>query len=176
MAITNPTSPAVGDPGTAFWADNMAAIATLVINPTVFIATSTAVQSFANTANTPVAFDNESVDIYGGHSNSVNNTRFTVPAALNGYRLNIIGMVQLAANATGAREAWVYKNSVIIPDSFQSGGTNGGGAFPGLAAAHTSAVFATGDIIEIGFVQNSGGALSSISLGCRFEIMFGGIS
>jgi hypothetical protein len=69
----------------------------------------TANQNIAGSTATAVAFDAEEYDVGTLHDNATNPSRITVPVGGDGLWL-IIGQLSWEANATGLRQAWVYKN------------------------------------------------------------------
>jgi len=126
-----------------------------------------AVQSIPNNAYTALAFNTEIENVGGLHSTSVNNSRFTAPVA--GDYL-VIGGCGYATNATGVRQAAIYKNGSSV--------VNGAIVTPtstniGLVAVSGRIHLAIGDYIEIFTIQTSGGALNTAG---SSDITYGNVS
>ena len=75
--------------------------------PPLFVGYQANAQSLPATAWTAISLDSSLADTYSGHSNAVNNSRYT--AAVTGYYF-VFGMVAYASNSTGARFAAIYAN------------------------------------------------------------------
>lgn len=117
------------------------------------------------------------IDTHGGHSTTINPTRWTCPVGWDGY-YKVAGNIwigpQATQNLTGVRYAEIDKNGVVVPgaatrlppisDPYQIG-------FP--VSANVALV--AGDYIEVKALQNSG-VLSKIytdgNLGCSLDIEF----
>lgn len=128
-----------------------------LLNPPTAQVSQTATQSLANTTFTPISFDVNILDTYGGHSTTVNNTRYTAQVA-GIYQVS--GIVTFASNSTGDRAAEIGKNGSGISYSTTgfraSTGTVTGVPVPGILIT-----LAVGDYVEILGWQSSGGALST---------------
>jgi hypothetical protein len=127
-------------------------------NPPIFVGYQTAVQSVPNATFTALSLDSNVVDTYAGHSNTVNNSRYTPPAA--GWYLVIASYGQ-AGNGTGNRFAQVFKNGLLVVLG-QTGGpaagvANGGGNVA-VALVQCNGV---SDYVEAYAYQSSGGALNT---------------
>lgn len=114
-------------------------------------------QSITNGAPAALAYDGTFLDTYGGHSNSVSNSRYTAQVA--GWYYVKAGVVW-AANATGNRDIQIYKNGTAYTYSWNAVPAAGTFNDPGV---ETSALVQlnTGDYVEAWATQNSGGALST---------------
>ena len=77
--------------------------------PPLAILTQANAQSIPATAWTPISLDTSVADTYSGHSNTVNNSRYTSQV---GNFYFVLGMVAYASNATGDRFASIYVNGV----------------------------------------------------------------
>ncbi len=127
-------------------------------NPPLFLGTSAAVQSVPAAVFTSIAFDTNTIDTYGGHSTTVNNSRYT--AVVAGYYF-CSGVVAFAPNATGNRFVEFAKNSAaLVPDIRVNATTGGWATHIGLANLVQLNV---GDYLELQGWQNSGGALNTES-------------
>jgi hypothetical protein len=119
------------------------------------------VQSVPNAAVAVVLFDSSVTDSYGGHSNTLNNTRYT--AQVSGWYF-VSGIVGFAANSTGVRVARLAKNgtAVIYFDAWSAAVVTNN-----ATSAGTSGILflAAGDYVELDCFQTSGGALSTILIG-----------
>lgn len=126
----------------------------LLLNPPLALLGQTASQSISNNLVTTINWDNESYDSYGGHSNTVNNTRYVVQ--IPGF-YDVLVSLDWATNATGTREASIIKNGVGIPGAFAS--ANAASLSHGLQVSITVQC-AVGDYIEATGYQNSGSGLT----------------
>lgn len=174
MAFTTLSTIAVGDPVTAALLDQLITNNNLFVDEVLFTGAQSATQSLTSAIAAALTLDTESKDTYGGHSTSVNTSRYTIPAALNATRLQFNGIAAFAANATGGRAVEIRKNGTAIANGRVAVGppaaTNG--AF--LQVVCTGTVV-TGDFIEVWATQASGGALSTVA-GSSLEISFAGIT
>lgn len=117
-------------------------------------------QSVANGAAVPINLDGSLIDTYGGHSVSVNNSRYTFQVA--GVYL-IAGGTAWASNATGIRAAafqlngtTVLNGSQAIVPTITSVGNN-----TNLPAVTVLTQANVGDYIQLLGTQTSGGSLST---------------
>lgn len=138
-----------------------AATNAFLIAPPIFVGYNSAGQTIA-TGNPAqrIALDANLVDSDTGHSNTVNNTRYTAQVA-GWYAVS--GVVSFAANATGAREAFITKNAGAI-------GTGAVALYPAAGAGVTCVGTSTGliqlavnDYVELWGYQTSGGNLALAS-------------
>lgn len=148
--ITSAGENAVGPAGLGF-ALNVP-IATLYQNTT---------QSLTTSTNTAISLDGESLDTYGGHSTSTNNSRYT--AQVPGYYL-VYGVIVFAANATGWRACTIAKNgsTSAVPGAFGIyQATSSSLALSAAPALGIIQMNGTTDYVEIYGDQNTGGNLST---------------
>jgi hypothetical protein len=119
----------------------------------------TANQSIANLTSTAVVFDSEDYDTDGYHSNTVNNTRMTIPTGKAGY-YQMNATVQYDANGTGIRDLWISKNG-----SAAALYTSRSGQATNLLSMNITSIFygAVGDYFQIYVFQNSGVALNLLN-------------
>lgn len=113
-SVPTPHQFAVGEIATA---DNINTYFTgisFLENPPIAQLYQTSGQSVPSGSNTAVTFDSTLVDTYGGHSNSVNNTRYTAQVA--GWYL-CCGLVAFPQNNNGGRSANLQKTGVAIQSS-----------------------------------------------------------
>lgn len=122
---------------------------------------SVAVQSVPSGAATPLTYDTERIDNdpdgIGGHSTSVNTSRFT--ARYPGW-YRISGRYTYAANATGFRGVAVGVNGTQLPDTFAVGPTPSAG-LSGHVATSGEAFLNVNDYAELLAQQTSGGGLNT---------------
>src|SRR3954451_20152624 len=111
-----------------------------------------ATQSIPNSTFTAVTFDSEDTDDMSAHSTVTNTSRLTVPTGMGGVYF-ISASVPFAANATGTRQAVLFKNGVVFA-------TCGGlpGSAGNIVVAHTVALvpLAAADFVEVFAFQDSG--------------------
>lgn len=131
---------------------------TFLANVPVFQGYQSAAQSIGNGSLTALGLDTEEVDTYNGHDTVTNNSRYTPTVA--GYYL-VLGCYGYAANATGNRFAFVYKNGALVVRG-QNGGPAPGAANTGVTQV-AAVVYCNGstDYVETYCYQSSGGALNT---------------
>lgn len=172
MAVTLPPSLAVGDDITAAFLDNLAALIALIAEPVFFQATYSTTQSLTNNTPTALTLDTEVIDTYGGHSGSA--STYTVPAALNGMRVDAAGSASFAANGTGVRVALIWHNGATV--SLGQNGAPGSAANSLAVEATATFIVATGDTISVAADQTSGGALSTVASASGLTLSWGGLT
>ncbi|MFB7171079.1 hypothetical protein ACFCYM_09690 [Streptomyces sp. NPDC056254] len=123
--------------------------------PPIAVLKQTVSQSIPNATWGIITFDTEDVDTYGGHSTSVNTSRYTCQFA-GWYRVG--GRAAFAANATGSRGARVHINANYIPGAAT---LTGAGTLSGIPQTDHILYLNVGDYVEIAGGHNSGGALST---------------
>lgn len=173
MAIAFASFPAVGDDATASWANQVASDVNIELGGTFFAGVDNAVQAIANATDTAFLLQTEQVDTYGGHSTVTNTNQYVVPAACNGWRIEVFGTCQFAANATGGRRLLVHKNTVTIAAATCG---SAGSTFGTSLQIRTSFIAATGDVIEIFGQQVSGGSLNTVGGNQSMELRFAGLT
>lgn len=123
----------------------------------------------ADNTNVKLAFDAESIDTDAIHSNSVNNTRLTVPAGVTRVRL----IARAYTDGQGGTNQW--QNAIE---------KNGGGIFSAngfmstaLTSSGTSVIVMTptlvvtaGDYFELNVIQNTGGPINIYAAATYFEM------
>lgn len=114
-------------------------------------------QSIANTTFTPLTFDAETFDTYGGHSTVTNTSRYTAQVA--GVYWVSVGAVYLT-NGVGARYALIGKNGSYTA---VNGMTAAAAPVAGIGYATVSGQIqlAVGDYVEGFAYQSSTAALST---------------
>jgi hypothetical protein len=128
---------------------------TLLEKPPIAVLKQTVSQSVPNATWGLITFDTEDIDTYGGHSTSVNTTRYTCQFA-GWYRIG--GRAAFVANATGSRGARVHINANYIPGAAT---LVGAGSLAGIPQTDHIVYLNVGDYVELAGGQNSGGALST---------------
>lgn len=116
----------------------------------------TSAQSIANNSNSALDFNAESADPWDIHSNSSNPSRLICPAALEGV-WSVHAQVQFAADATGSRRIFIYKNGSIFVEKDRLPNATG----VTVLAIEAKIVLASTDYIQCEVFQNSGGALNA---------------
>lgn len=157
---------AVGTNGQVLTADSTTATglkwATTSSTPTFVgcIATKdTTDQTISTGTETVVTFNGESIDTDGFHSTSTNTSRFTIPSGKAGKYLFIFSGT-FAANATGVREVYAYKNG--LAGTLLTQGTNINSVTNNVLSIQCSFIcdLAVGDYVEMVVWQTSGGNLA----------------
>ncbi len=124
-----------------------------------FVGYQTTLQSVPNNTPTPIDMDAEFVDIDGGHSTSVNTSRYTFQTS--GYLL-VAARYAAAFNATGERRADIYKNGSALSYSAMSNTnavTQSGQAT--CVSTFTLVSGVVGDYVQLYGTQQSGAALNT---------------
>ncbi len=129
----------------------------------------TANQSIANGAVVLVTWDTESRDDYDAHSNTVNNSRITVPAGVSFARFRC-GMCW-TTNNSGQRSIIIQKNSAgtTAPFSTIAHDTRVGTSESGHLTDTGIIAVTPGDHFEVWVYQASGGALSIIGPAASYQ-------
>lgn len=128
------------------------------LNPPEALVTQIAVQSLANATFTAINFDATTVDTYGGHSNTTNNSRYVAQVA--GWYWCQGQVCYDNTSSAGARQVFLAKNGSRLGTAFQCA--------PGTSTSQGLSVgalvqLAVGDYVEVQAWQNSGGALNTFS-------------
>lgn len=109
-----------------------------------------------------ITLDSESLDSYGGHSTSTNNSRYT--GQVPGYYL-VLGTAGIAANATGNRLVQLEKNGALINGAITVGpapGTANASVQTAVAIAYLNG---STDYVETYVYQTSGSTLTTQNAG-----------
>lgn len=143
---------------TAAYLDSIRDALNYLLNPPIASLYQATTQSVANNTFSALTMDQTINDSYGGHSNTVNPSRYVAQVA--GW-YTVSGAAGWATNNTGARGAAIYTNGSPI-----NGGSGVAAPSPGASVTITAVgaieVFlSTGGYVEIYGYQNSGGALST---------------
>ena len=112
-------------------------------------------QSIANATETTINWDSETYDTNTFHSTSSNTSRITIPSSYGGY-YKVYCTVNFAANSTGQRQLFLYKNGTMISGFMQPPASTGGLYYLSLS---TSVSLVATDYLEIKVYQNSTGSL-----------------
>jgi hypothetical protein len=121
-----------------------------------------AVQTLTTGVFTPITFTAEDHDSAGGHSNSVNTSRYTAQVA-GLYEFG--GGVAFAASGTGARICAWFKNGVQIDGSDVALATAGAGLATRIPARIIQVQLAVSDYVELAALQDSGASLDTFASG-----------
>lgn len=159
LPVPTPRTFTVGETETAaFFNANRDAL-NFLINPPICNATQATLQAIATATWTSVSLDSTTVDSYGGHSNSTNNSRYTAQVA-GWYVVN--GSVCWAANATGWRGARTAKNGTAVVGSATEIQANTiAAALTTIATASVIVYLNAGDYVETQGYQTSGANLNT---------------
>lgn len=116
-------------------------------------------QAIPDATVTALNFTAESYDVGGLHDNGVLPNRLTLPGNGSGTYL-IHGQATFAANATGRRELYIYKNSVLAATVKEFGPDAGQQTVLQVSMQDTASA---GDYYELRVYQNSGGNLDAVN-------------
>lgn len=157
LPVPVPRTFTVGETETGSYFNAIRDALTYLLNTPLAVLTQANAQSIANGAPAAISYDGTFLDTYGGHSNSVSNSRYTAQVA--GWYFVKAGVVW-AGNATNNRDIQIYKNGVAYTYSWTAVPAAGTFNDPGV---ETSALVQlnAGDYVEAFGTQNSGGALST---------------
>jgi hypothetical protein len=149
----------VGETETAaFFNTNIRDTSNFLLNIPVCNAIQATAQTVSNSLWTPLTLDSTVVDSYGGHSNSVSNSRYT--AQISGWYLVTASSCWIS-NATGWRGIRILKNgSTAIAGSGTEVAANGSG----VTAIGTPSVIVylnAGDYVEGEGYQTTGSTLNT---------------
>ena len=112
-------------------------------------------QSFANVTTAAVTLDATAYDTYGGHSNTVNPSRYVCQYA---GIYHVLAQISWPINTTGYRVVEIYKNGTIVTPGTQLPAAGSGNWTVSSTGLYVP--LAVGDYIEMYGQQSSGGALS----------------
>lgn len=129
---------------------------TFLAAPPIFVGVATTGQSIPNNSGTPVAINTTTVDTYGGHSNTTNNSRYT--AIVAGY-YRIFGQAGWLTNGNGVRVSAIYLNGVVTFAQTKVAAVSGDTMT--VQATHPELYLNVGDYVEQYVVQTSGGSLTT---------------
>jgi hypothetical protein len=163
---TLPNSPAVGDPGAASWADNVAAVASFLMNPPICQVWQNSAQSIPTAAQTAVTWDQETLDTSGMHSLLTNTNRFT---AVYPGTYEFTGQAGMAGSTAGQRYSLFALNGTAILGSRIDGIAAAGGT-PLQNTFQVAMV--VGDYVDFQVFQNSGGALALSAGRCALSVVW----
>lgn len=129
-----------------------------IITPPLFIGRQTVSGSFTTATWTQVSLDTEDIDRDGGHSTTVNPSRYTAQTA--GYYL-CTGRISYVSNATGRRwSRWDVNGSEITASRLGFPPANGD--VTEIPAAPRRVYLNVGDYLELKGFQDTGGSLSTV--------------
>lgn len=142
--------------------NQLSAAISFLFNPPRARLRQTVAQSLTSGAFAAITMDAEDFDLFptggsGGHSTSVNTSRFT--AEFPG-TYGFAGTVNFASSATGIRAARFGLNGAVIAASAVEANAITGNPI-GVAVAFTAVTMVIGDYVELFGFQNSGGALNT---------------
>ena len=159
FTLPNLTPPVVGNPlSQSYLYNQMYNPLGFLLNPPQASIYSAANQpGAANATNYQIPFDSTDYDNYGGHSTTVNNTRYTcqVPGL---YQIH--AHVTFAANATGMRMVEIWVNGGVILGSRNAMAVTGASTTGLGMEANTYHRLNVGDYVEVNTQQWSGGTLA----------------
>lgn len=142
-----------------------------VLNPPSFVGYQATTQSFGANAWNSLTLDAETYDNYNGHSNSVNNSRYT--CQVPGW-YTCQGVYTPSGNASGFRAVRLTKNgNPVLGSAKYSEQPDGSGM--GIITPTKDIQLAVGDYVEVQGWQNSGGSLPTdidVDMRCGLWVKF----
>lgn len=143
----------------AQWNSNVRDAINFLTGSPIFVGYQSAAQSIPNNAFTSVGLDTTAIDNYGGHSNTVNNSRYT--AQIAGW-YETIGQTSFASNATGNRASDITVNGgAPLPRPESEFGTDTNASSATIFQIAAPVFLNVGDFLELQALQSSGGALNT---------------
>lgn len=122
----------------------------------------------SGTTGLTVPWNASAYDNWAGHSNSTNNTRYTVQVA-GVYAVS--AAVCWTGNATGLRISELWKNGSMLPGTEIYEGADGTNNVTVVNPPYLVQC-AVGDYLEVNGYQNSGGSLATVTSSCYFTVEF----
>lgn len=157
LPVPSPRTFTVSETETASYLNSLRDALNFLVNVPAAYVTQTATQTLTSSSWGVLSFDVTVFDSYGGHSNSVNNSRYTAQVA--GWYI-VFGCACTAANSTGQRGAAAAKNGTRIQGA--AGFIQATSALSPAPPSPPTIVFLNvGDYVEINAYQNSGGNLAT---------------
>jgi hypothetical protein len=152
----------------ALWNANVYNGLSFLIGQPVFIGWQFTSQSVTSATWTSINMDSTTADSYGGHSNSVNPSRYT-PSVPGKYL--VIASTTWNSNATSSRRARVALNGAQV-GAIASTLAEPSGNTTGVSAMAIAVCNGTTDYIECQGQQNSGAALSTSGSGSYLYVFW----
>jgi hypothetical protein len=146
----------------ALWNANVKALGDFLSNPPVFSGYAVASQSIPNNTFTAMSIDTEVFDSDGGHSTTTNTSRYTCQVA--GLYL-LSGEVVLPASGAGTRGAEFMVNGITAVIGSEQLCAPSPGFATTIAPTASYVRLAVGDYVQLMGFQNSGGAVSTSTVG-----------
>lgn len=143
----------------AIWTSDVTDPVTFLTNPPRAVLTQATVQSIPNSTWTGLNFDTEQADEYGGHSTTVNNSRWTCPAGAAGW-YTVCGVYAPFGNAAGFRAARLQVNGSPVLGTAAYLPHNGA-TDAGIVTPTRDIQLAVGDYVQVAGFQSTGGALNT---------------
>jgi hypothetical protein len=142
----------------ALWNANVFNGLTYMLNPPIFVGYQNTSQSIGQTVWTPISIDTTTVDSYGGHSNTTNNSRYTAQVA--GW-YTVCGVYGTGTgSSTGFRAARIQVNgSPIVAGAVYM--LANGSVETGVVTPTKDVYLNAGDYVEVAAWQNSGASLGT---------------
>lgn len=158
LPVPNPRTAVAGEFETAAFMNMFRDAINFLANPPMATLYQTAATASVNAVWIALGMDTTTVDTYGGHSNTTNNSRYT---AIVAGTYEICGTVAWPANSVGARGVRIMKNgSTVITGAATFTGTTNGDVYA-IATPTYQVAMQVGDYLEVWGFQSSGGALST---------------
>lgn len=142
----------------ALWNANVKALGDYETARPLFFGYQATAQSIPNNAWTSLTMDTTTLDIDGGHSNTVNPNRYTVQVA--GTYL-LLGSAAFATNSTGVRGVRMGLNGSVIRGSHMQQQATSAGIWSSSSWAVQACV--VGDYLDTAGYQNIGSALNTFA-------------
>lgn len=160
LPVPSPRTFTSGEYETAAYFNMLRDAVNFLANKPLLSVSQSTIQSVASSAWTSITCDASTVDTYGMHSNSTNNSRATAQVA-GWYRP--AGSAAFAANGTGARGSRFAKNGAAVLGTASFGPPLTTGNASSLPAVSLPVLLAVGDYLELQGFQTSGGVLNTFT-------------
>lgn len=174
MALLPPVDPvrAAGARVTAsIYGSDVTDAVNFLANPPLAILTVTTPQAApasSGAVNVALQFDTHVTDLYAGHSDVTNNSRWTAPTGVAGWYW-IRGAVTWTPNATGARVMELFVNGAGVPYAQLQAPASPATNFT-ITEVNSHVFLNAGDYVETWVGQNSGGALAIVAGGTTMQV------
>lgn len=170
MSLAVPVE-ATASPGltiaSAMWNSGVRDAVNFLAGPPLAALFQTTAQSIASGAITAVAFDSETADTYGGHSNTVNNSQYVAQVA--GWYL-VASSLTYPSASTGVRQVMIYRNGAAVLTAFDTTPAN---ASTTVGVTTAALVYLNvGDYVQTQTFQNQGSAQSLVTLTCAMNVLW----
>jgi hypothetical protein len=142
----------------AFWNAQVKTAVDFLLNPPLFSAYASALQSVPNNTATDLTLDTEEIDTDGGHSTTTNTARYT--CQVPGVYLVTGGTTFAAVNTTGLRMVEIAVSGTTVPAGAESLVPPSSTQLLSISTTPVYVRLAVGDYVTLRALQTSGASLN----------------